>query len=273
MHRIRVAGLSLVSLVLLVFSSLSLPGCEESSDSSSGIVRDPDALILSGMRVLFTVEEAKMSYTREDDGWFHLTENQTELSFAMVQITETDQKDDQIKTSSQSQIDTDIPDRTVGEYDKMRLIREGDGKVFLQTRIRSAIDEVDELDFEMQNEVEFVQGDFFDYEAGKRVLFRLSDRGMETSAEETKIAMERQFTPMLRSLMLNQLKEQSRKEQWKISDDDLGRLAYAETTVELPDQPNTIYACDGKTISFHEDRPAATDIIVYLGITAENFKK
>lgn len=262
-----------IALSLLVLVVAGTIHCGRSDDSSSA--PDSDAVILSGMRVLITTKSSAGTYDRAADDWFHVSATRSDMTMAMFTVgRKKDGKPDIAAGRPMSETQTDLPDRSAGEFEKVRLSRDSDGVVYLEMRMRSTVDLPGELNAETRDEVEFVQGDWFEYEAGNKVVFRLSEEGMKTSAASMKKVLEDQFTPMLRGVLLQQLKQQRKEENWKISEADLGRVLYVKTSVEISDDyPNTLHTAKGGRISFDEDRPFDADITVWVGLTDKNLRK
>jgi len=252
--------------LLLALAATTLASCGSSSASDKRAV-------LAAKMIYWTIESDDSAYTREGDGWFHLSSTSSTSSFIMVDVAPG--KGDVPKidfNDAMTMTDTELPNRAAGDEQKVRLTREGD-TVYLEHRVRTSGETPAEAySMELKDEVEFTYGDWFDFEAGDPVSFRLSEAGLETSQASVKKQFADLFTPMIRGQLLDDLKELKQQQGWSISDSDLGRLAYVETEVDFQSFPNTEYRFTGDKISYSEIRPIKSTVWIGMGLTSENFK-
>ena len=224
--------------------------------------------------VAIDIASAQSTYAREKDGWFHVTEERTEMSMVVLDAlpgAEGRKVPDVDFVDSVTETSTEVPDRSIGEFDKMRVLKE-DGKVFLESKVRTAVAGGEMADFGVRAEIEFTSGDWFDYEAGTPVEFRYTDSGLEHAKRAFGEQLEKVLSPMLRTVLLEDLKAWKAREEITISDADLGRLAYVETEIDFPRFANTVYTYEDDEISYAEKDSARIQAIFGIGVSAEDFK-
>lgn len=256
----------LVYLVVCLVLGVVHLGCDSSSGSG-------DAVILSGRLISVEIESSKSGFRfDQEDGWYHqvILEETTAMSVVSIDLGSRDIPDLSF-VDSMRQTDTDIADRELGEFYKVRLVREGD-RVLMETRQRFMGEYVKESSLEFKGEVEFVEGDWFEYEAGNEVSVRYTADGLEASnnafVEQVRVALE----PTLRSMFLDELKAYKEKEAWEIADSDLGRIVYTEADAEFQLVANTVYHFDQDLMVYDETKPTRMRVFIWFGFTGEHLK-
>lgn len=251
-------------LALAVFI-LALPSCGD-------LTHDSGRRVLAAKGVYWVVHSDRARYVQDRDGWFHISETRSEQSFAIVDVEPGDRDGPSVDLDEfHTTTDTDLPDRALGDFDKLRLTRD-DGQSFLDARSRATIDgEV--FEFDARFELTFTRGDWFDYEAGNPVSFRLSPEGMETAKDTFKQQIESMLLPIVRADLISGMKGMRDERGGSISDADIGRLAYVETEVMSQDHPDTEYHFDGRAISYTDTEPLELTLWIGMGLTSENFRQ
>jgi len=256
-------GLLLLALVVGV-------GCD--SRGGSGGQRE-DAVILSGRMISVEIESSEGAFTIDpEDAWYHQTAMEETMAMSVIAIEPGESKYPAVDfVDSMRQTDTEIADRSAGEFYKMRLVREGD-RVLMETRQRYMGDFVKESNFEFKGEVEFVEGDWFDYESGGEVAVKYTPEGLRASNEAFVEQIQVAIEPALRAMFLDDLKEYKREEGWEIADSDLGRIVYTESEADFELVANTVYRFDQLNAWYDEDSSTRLRVFLWFGFTTEHLK-
>ena len=259
--------LQVMRVLILAALGAALIGC----DGKSGSGKSDDAVILSGRMISVEIESSKGEFVYDPtEEWYHQTSLEETMAMDVMSIEPGKKSYPSVKfVDSMRSTDTDIPNRSQGEYYKLRLVREGD-RVLMETRQRFNGEFVKESNFEFKGEIEFVKGDWFGYEAGEPVTVRYTPAGLRASndalVEQLRIAIE----PALRELFLEELKDYKQKEGWKIRDSDLGRILYTETDAEFGQVANTVFRFTKDEASYDETLPTQMRVFMWFGFTTEH---
>lgn len=171
-------------------------------------------------------------YAAGSEKWYELAQTRADLTVA-VRINGESSPDVR-------ETETQLPDTAAGDYDQMRLIRDDDGVVYLQTRSRQT-QEGQAFVFDTRDQVEFIHGDWEAYRSDKPATFRLSAEGLKTNEASLRAQFEDQFGVFLEALLA-------------ASVPNAGGRVEMDTAITFPSLPNTVYTFDGRAISYTENR-------------------
>jgi hypothetical protein len=155
---------------------------------------DPERMTIS-----VSIRDAVQTFHKEDDGHYQLNQTRSVDSIVMV-------IDGNRFPVQEDEVDTDLPDRNMGEFHHVQLVRTADGQVFLDEVQRDKLDEAERVkldeefhDISTSTALEFLEGDWEAYQQGQRVVLQYTESGlMQLSAASSKL-----WAQAVRQLMLS----------------------------------------------------------------------
>lgn len=137
----------------------------------------------SGIEVKLTVRDQKETYTRRDDGFYYVSE-----TYSLSRMETSGEGTDR---SIEEEEDTELPDEARGEFARLKLRKNGD-LIVLMEESHFETDDFS-LDFSVEAEVELTAGTWEDFEAGKQISVRYSERGLQVMKTEYQKQIQLQF--------------------------------------------------------------------------------
>lgn len=156
-------------------------------------------MLFGTMNTIMTITEKshEYTYTRKEDE-YHLTSsrNTSKISGRMgIKFLNQDEVVENI--DDEEEINTDLPDVASGEYDRIKFY-EKNGRAFLIFSSSSNI-EGEILNLEDEVEIEFINGSWADYVAGKTVEVRIRPKDFELSKRSIAMQVSSQSASLFQS--------------------------------------------------------------------------
>jgi hypothetical protein len=120
------------------------------------------------VKLSITFTEDESTYTMEDDGYYH------ESSTRSVMVTQLTVDGEVLP--EETEVDTEVPNRDVGDYERLQL-KQVDSQVVIKSESRFKLGDKP-LYFVSEAELEFVDGDWQKYESGGTVVMKYSEKGL-----------------------------------------------------------------------------------------------
>jgi len=227
---------SLAALALLP----AICGCDDNPEAPvSRPVRSTPAPLTILTRIAFAEER----YDRSADGWYELVETKTD------HLTEI-KHGNQVLVEEHG-VETALPSRAAGEYSRLRVEHDEDGRSFLIVSYRFRYEPDAFISLDTRDEIEFVKGDWQAYETGDVVEFRLSEEGQLSYKNTVESQWGKAFGPVMDALRF--------KVRGGVAIVVNGRVRPSadakDASVELSGGLETVYTADQTTISYTEERP------------------
>ena len=174
----RVAGIGLAFLagVTLVFFAViqALPDGMKSTNPGTA---ESLFSVETTISITVTVTEFNALYRIDQSGYYQLGEKR---SVSKTQIT----IDGEVMPTVE-EVDTELPDTSIGEYNRYNVVRRSDGTVYLLEELRDS-HEGHPLALSFEGEIEFIQGDWDAYLLGRDVTVKYTKVAFEEYNKELK---------------------------------------------------------------------------------------
>jgi hypothetical protein len=216
--------------LIVVVAAALLAGCSKGSKELASITGS------------IIVMESHDVYRMDNGGYYQLAETRNRMKTEFTVDGE--------KQPADEETDTDLPKTDQGEYDRCKIEKADDGRVYLIEENRLAGDS-EPVEISLRSELEFIEGDWDAYQAGKDVKVRHTE---EAHKEYIK-SVESQFEKMMLRPMEADIKAAAmmKSKRSKIS---------VSSKLNIKELPNSEIVLNKRELRISEARPMTMEIDV-----------
>jgi hypothetical protein len=207
----------------------------------SGCSKGPKELASIAGTMILT--ESHDVYRMDNSGYYQLAETRG--------LMKTEFTIDGEKQPAEENTDTELPKTDQGEYDRCKIEKSDDGRVYLIEEARFAGDS-EPIEISLRGELEFTEGDWNAYQAGQDVTVRHT----EEAHKELIKSVESQFEKMMLRPMEEEIKAAAMLKSGKRSKTSVS------SKLNIKEMPNSEMILNKREVRISETRPMTIEVEV-----------